>query len=438
MTNACKYKVLVSTIPCWNDNTGSNTFSSLFEGYDLDKIANLYLREEIPESPICKIYFRISENLLIRSLFNKKIKSGKLYLDNNIIADEQDTKNFIETQKRYKKHSKNRRWLLLYAREVLWKLGRWKSTELDSFVDSFKPDVIIFAMEGYIHFNRINRYIIKRSGAKAIGYFWDDNFTYKQKPWNIGYRIYRFFQRRDLIKTAKCCEYFFAISPKTKTECDAFFGINSMLLTKPVNIENDNWKNYELKTPIKMLYTGKLLIGRWQTIKLLNDAMSKINREKTIIELDIYTTSDIPQDNLNKLNKSIRILGNIPQSEVLNVQQNADILLFIEDLIGKERKTARLSFSTKLTDYFRSGKCIFAIGDNDLSSIEYLKEKEAAVIATNTDEIESKLRLLCDNPHIIKEYGKKAFQCGKYNHNQKDIKSVLFETINKLGNRREG
>ena len=223
-------KVLVCSIPCWNSKSGSDTFSTLMSGYDIEKIANLYIREDFPDSPVCKNYFRISENAVIKSILKRNIKTGKQIITTADVLDD-NSENAKKTANRYKKQVTKRNYLLLYAREILWKLGKWKTPELDAFLDEFKPEVVFFAMEGYIHFNRINRYILKKTGAKGIGYFWDDNFTYKQSK-NIWHNIYRFFQRKDLKKTANLCDSFFAISPKTKREADEFFKVNCELLTK--------------------------------------------------------------------------------------------------------------------------------------------------------------------------------------------------------------
>ena len=66
---------------------------------------------------------------------------------------------------------------MLMLRDIIWKFGRWKTIELNDFLDDFKPDIILHSMEGYNHFNRIIEYAIKRTGARAVGYIWDDNFT---------------------------------------------------------------------------------------------------------------------------------------------------------------------------------------------------------------------------------------------------------------------
>ena len=103
--------------------------------------------------------------------------------------------------------------------------------------------------------------------------------------------------------------------------------------------------------------------------------------------------------------------------------------MFVESLEKKYKYTARLSFSTKITDYLKSGKCIFAIGDKDIAPIDYFNHYDSAVTATSYDEIGAKLTKIIENPDIIKKYSKKAFECGKDNHNKESQKQILYNTI---------
>ena len=423
-----EYKnILVCSVPCWNKKSGSDTMSTLLTGYPKDKLANLYIREDFPDSDVCEKYFRISENAVIKSILKPGIKTGKqIYLTKATTDD--NTKNAEITNQRYQKHSGLKRHLLLCVRETLWFLGKWKSPELEKFIDDFKPDVVFFAMEGYIHFNRINRYILKKTGAKGIGYFWDDNFTYKQNNKFLSL-IYRFFQRRSLKKLAKECDTFFAITPKTKEEADKEFNINCTLLTKPIDFTGKTFSQYAPKSPIKMVYTGKLIIGRDETIRIIGQALDKINENGEKIELDVYTTTKISSP--ESFGDSINLKGTVPQTEVPTIQNSADILLFAEAISGAKSKTSRLSFSTKITDYFGSGKCILAVGRPDVAPMEYLKENDAALCAYDFDSIYNSLNKLCESPELINQYAEKAYQTGYTNHNKKDIQKTLFEAFSR-------
>ena len=91
--------------------------------------------------------------------------------------------------------------------------------------------------------------------------------------------------------------------------------------------------------------------------------------------------------------------------------------------------TKSLSFSTKITDYLKSGKCIFAIGDKDIAPIDYFARYDSAITATSYEEISQKLKLLTENQNLILEYGQKAFECGKQNHDKQTQKQILLNTV---------
>lgn len=420
-------RVLVCSVMCWNKETGSDTFSSLMQGYDTNNLANLYIREGIPDSAVCNNYFKISESKVIKSVIFRGLKTGTQISANCTEATKMIDEDAPESERIYSKYGKKKSLFKLIARELLWKFGKWKTKELDSFLEEFKPEVVFFAMEGYIHFININKYILKKTHAKGIAYFWDDNFTYKQSS-GLGFRAYRFLQRRTLKQAAKLCDSFFAISPKTKREADEVFNINCEVLTKPIDFQNLTFKEYTPSRPIKMLYTGKLIIGRYDTVKLIGNVIDEINKDDVKIELDIYTTTkDL---DVTGLSKYVHILGSIPQSEISKVQSNADILLFAEAIEGRNSKTARLSFSTKLTDYFKSGKCILAVGNYDIAPIEYLREENAALIANNYSSVFNVLSQVINNRSIITEYAERAFDVGKKNHDKNMIQKRLFDKFN--------
>lgn len=421
--------LLVITVPSWNSKVGSNTWESLLQSYSPKNIANLCIRDELPDSDICSRYFAISENKIIKSVFNRTVCTGKEITAT--VSTKEDQINLEQHNGRYKKMQKRRRYSMLLAREIIWKFGKWKTPELDAFLDSFQPDIILHSMEGYIHLNRIIKYAIKRTGAKAAGYIWDDNFTYKQSN-KLGYKIYRFFQRRSLKRLAQNTQAFFAISDKTKQEADAFFGINCQLLTKPLNSEPS--VNYNvINTPLKMIYTGNLYIGRDRSLAKISKALQKINEEKTHIQLDVYTATHLQTEQKATIeNQWCVIHPPVPQSDVLRLQKEADILLFLEDIDGPDAKVARLSFSTKTTDYLSAGKCIFAVGNPDTAPMDYFIKNNAAIIASSEKEITDKLLAIIEQPDLMITFAKNACECGLKNHNIAVIQKTFDETLNSI------
>ena len=417
MINDKKPRILVVTVNSWNSKVGDNTFSTLLDGYPKDNIASLFIREDEPDSKACNKYFRISESAIIKSIIKPITITGQKV--DGIARNNSKILSSISNV------YKNKKGILYYPklmiREIIWALGKWKSKELNVFVDEFQPDIVLYEMSRYIHLNRIARFIVKRTGARGIGCFWDDTFTYKQEK-SLGYKSLRFFQRRNLKKLAAVTNSFFAITPKTKREADQFFGINSVVLTKPILV--DNCHEYEgVHAPIKMLYTGNLGIGRVDTVKLLIQELLKTDK----FYLDIYTNTQLSQKDFDDLNTGVSCVHEaVQQSEVLELQSQSDVLIFVESL-EDDNKIARLSFSTKITDYYSAGRCILAIGNPDLAPIELMKESDSAIVVCSIVELQKKIEEIDNN--TIALYAKKASVEGKKNHSINAIRTTFYSSI---------
>ena len=118
-----------------------------------------------------------------------------------------------------------------------------------------------------------------------------------------------------------------------------------------------------------------------------------------------------------------------------NAQKEGDILVHVESFERSERFTARLSFSTKIVDYFEIGKCILAVGWKDTAAIEYLKEKDAAYVITEENQIKDGLSKLLSDKGLIFNYAEKSYNCGKQFHNKKIINERLLSEIKELSQR---
>lgn len=414
-------RILITSIPSWNQKIGSNTFSSLFSTFDSTDLANIYIQGDLPDVKVCSRYFHIEESSVIRSIFYPCIKTGQ-----EVKVETNHQTSGGSNHRRIKRHR-----LLLWARELAWKSGRWKSRELNEFLHDFNPEVLVFPIEDYPYFNRLNQYIIDYcKPEKVIGYFWDDNFSYKQHPYSLVFKIERFFRRFRIRNLVRQCTDILAISPKMKRECDEQFSIDSVVLTKPI-LKNSSFTDYEVRFPIKVLYTGKLIIGRAKTISKIVSAIRDINKGEMKLFLDIYTQTVLSKKEREKIciDGCCELHAPVPQSRVIELQEQADILLFAESLSNKDL-TARLSFSTKLTDYFAAGKCIWAVGNAELGPIDYIKTENAGFVSTNENEIYAVLDEITKDPNIVSQRAAFAFECGRRNHSKEMVMKKLNEIIN--------
>ncbi len=426
-------KILMCTVDSWitsNASSTSFTLSELFKDYKPENLAALYIREEAADNPVCSRYFRISEQKVLKSLFKKGLVTG-VEIQPSVASLNTDNESMQANKAMYAKYGKKRNFFALMARELVWLFGHWKSKELVKFLDDFSPDVVVFGIESYLHFNRINRFIVKHTGAKAIGYLWDDHISYYTSG-GLSKKIHRFLQRISVKRTAKYCNKIFSITPKTKQEVDEFLGVDSVIMTKPIAKFVKTWTPYTLGEHINILYTGNLQIGRTDTLKLLGKALKKVNSDGERINVDVYTMTVLDEQTIREFGPYIHLHEPVTQAEVMQLQNEADILLFIEDLSEKHRYDSRLSFSTKLTDYFTSGKCILAIATPDVASMEYLKNENVALCASTEEDIENTLLNILENPEVVIQYGEKAFECGMKNHSREKLVGTVEKIVKEL------
>lgn len=423
-------RVLVSTVGQWSD-VGSDTWSMLLSKYDKSKVASLYLRAIKSKSPCCTRYFHIYEEKVMKSILHPRIQTGEeYYYSAQEVCNLTDSSDIQKREKeRYAKYSKKKTWFNMMARELVWILGRWKSKEFKQFIDDFDPEVIVFPIESYIHLNRINKYIIKKKHPKkVIGFFNDDNFSYKQSK-EIGYKLHRFWQRFSVKWLVKHCDTVFAVCPKMKRECDKEFGINSIVLSKPM-VCNSEFTFNQPNSPIRLFYAGKLYINRDKTIISIAKAIKRINENGVKVVMDVYSGSPLTKETIVAIecSSSSRFRGEIPYAQVFEEMSKSDVLLFVEDL-SDENLAARLSFSTKITDCFGSGKCTWAIGNNDLGPIEYIKENDAGFVSTSEDGIYETLVRMVEQPELISGYARKGFDCGQKHHNVDNLVAIFENAI---------
>ena len=426
-------KVLVVSTNAWRDNTGINTLIEFFKCWHPDRIAQIYTKSTLPKTTVCNKFFSISENAVMRSVINRSIMTGReVYNENvNSITDNPFAE---EEQKIYSSYKGKVRELLSFCREIVWKFGKWKTAELDHFIDEFDADVLFIPIYPTIYMGRIQKYIINRTQKPVVSYLADDNYTYKSVHKNPISLMNRYILRKYVRYIVKHSTKLMVIAPKQKEEYDRIFDVDSVVMTKGIDFEP--FEPYKVGNPIKMVYTGKLIIGRWNSLAAIAEAFERINQNGIKIVLDIYTTDSLTDEQNKLLNRNgCSVKGAMTLKQVKMVQKEADILVFVESLEKKFRDTARLSFSTKITDYLRSGKCIFAIGDKNIAPIDYFNRYDSAVTATSYEQILEKLIELVEDPGVVSQYAKKAYDCGVEHHERGRMDSILIHTIEQANQR---
>lgn len=428
-------KILVITDVLWrNDNGVGNSYSNIFSGMTDIEVANICCQEGVSENEISTICYQMSESRLILNLQNRDIPTGiveDITKDTQRKSTGKDKKDFI-----FRIIKRSRLQVFLWGRNLIWKIGNWKTDALKEFIDSFGPDLIFAQLQDKIYLNNIVRFVQGYTKCPLILYVWDDVYSLKHFSLSPLFWIDRAMQRFSIRRVVKKCSKLYTISVEQKQEYGKTLHVDTGLLYKGKFFVGDR-KTADIKMEervLKFLYTGNLYSGRYETILKLCKKIEQCNQNGLKAQLYIYSGTDLAESKRKKLNigNSSFFQGCVSEKKVAELQNLADVLVHIEPLSLKGSLLCRLSFSTKLVDYFYNGKCIFAIGSERCASIKYLKRNDAAIVASSIQEAEKKVDELLSDITLVQEYGNKAWRCGYQNHQIRDIQNGLRSDFKRI------
>lgn len=425
-------RILVVSRNVWNDDAGtSSTLTNIFSHCEEYEIAHIYIETKKPHTNCCGRFFQISEMSLIKKMVKWNTKTGfafetacNEYKENDeLSAQEEKTLAYVRGHRS-----------ILYSllRDFLWRFNGWKSKELISFLKSYNPDIVWFEGSPLPLMNRLYLYVKRETQKPSVVFLQDDVYSYRSCT-NILSRLYRFILRQSVKKVVACCSHVFVICPKMKEEYDSIFHINSTILTKGIDVSSERKIDIGVQSPIKMVYLGQLIYGRNISLLEIVRNIDKVNQEGEKVVLDVYTQTTLSEKEQRILEGCpfVTIKAPVPYSEVESVINAHDVVLFIESFDSKFSQVARLSFSTKITDYLASGKCIFAVGPENIAPIEYFIKTDSAIAVTDLNEMEEAMKKL-SSPKIVNEYAQKAKLCGEENHSMELMRSRVQNVFNNI------
>ena len=431
-------KILILSRGVWDDTKGtSSTLTNLFEDYDPDKLAHVYIETIAPNTKCCHRFFQISEFSLIHKILKWRTKTGHAFDTQDqmqAITDDKVAEQEASTMQYVRGH---RSIWLSFAREILWGFNGWKSKELKQFVLDYSPDVIWMDGSPLPLMNRLYDYVLKMAKKPAVIFMQDDVYTYESCDPKWSSKLYKWLLRKKVRKVVRQCDDMFVASPKMKKEYDAIFGFDSTFIAKSVELSKLPQIHQEVHTPIRLVYLGQVLYGRIYSLISMAETLKKINANNIKMQLYVYTNNQLSEEEKKKLlvKDSVFLMPPVPYSEVPRVMAENDVVVFVESFEPQFCNVARLSFSTKICDYLASGKCILAIGPGNIAPIEYFVEENAAIVASSKDEIVTSINSI-SNKELITKYAESALSCAKKNHNRKDMDDMIYGKLIELSKQR--
>lgn len=433
-----KLRVLVITYLPWRDDVNvGNSYSNIFGGMgDRMEFAHVYFRDENPDNGLVHRYFHVSEKGLLRSIWDRRAVGREFFLE-----DPRDGKGkgFSEGYDRLRRM----RWeLFLLGRDMIGRMGRWKSAELDRFVLGFRPDVM-FGTLGYVPVvNRMMVYLKSKFGIPLVTYPWDDYYSWKRVSFSPFFWVRTLSERRLIRRCARSSEFLYTITGKMREEYGACFRKECKVLRKGYLFDEGERPGFVPREggPIRLVFMGNIGCGRWKVLAEVSRAIAGMNAGgRASFFMDVYTLSPVSGRMSASLNVdgASRLNAPVPSGRVLETMRGADVLLHVEPTGVSDRSFFRLSFSTKLVDYFRCGRCIVALG-GDTASMDYLREEDAAIVENDVRKIGGVLERIAGNPALLAEYAGKAWRCGRDNHDIREIREMVYGDLSRVARLKKG
>lgn len=419
-----KIKVLFITHAPWrNDISIGNSYSNIFAGMgDRLEFAQIFIRDGMPDNQLVDKYFCISEKALIKSILTRE-PVGKELKMNKLISLKPENFSKVYNVMR------SLRWnILLLARDMAGLLGKWKSKELDSFLDRYKPDIIFGTLIFIPIVNQIMLYAKEKTNAKLVTYPWDDWYHVNKSSISPFYYIRIFLERHYIKKCVAECSYLYTITEQMQKEYSHIFNKKCKVLRKGYSFDKEPFYEKKRKSGIKLVYAGNIGDNRWKVLSAIAKAIERSNKllAKKLVQY-IYTLTPVTDEinrNLN-IKGASKIMGSLPSNEVAAVLADADVLIHVEPVDSVKLGNCRLSFSTKIVDYFHCAKCILAVGGEN-ASMKYLKNNDAAIVVNDLNDLDQAVERLADDENVICEYGHRAWECGKKNHSISVIQDMVY------------
>lgn len=407
-------RVLIISKEAWrNEQNGGNVLTNIFENFSGD-YAQIYCTDALPNNSICKSYYQMTDNMMVNNILHNK-KVGKEIKYENYPYD---TKAYVQKYNSLKKCNLP---IVPVLREIVWKIAKWDIDGIKKFVLDFNPDVIFAPCYGSHYMIKLTKIVKSFCDVPVISYISDDFYTNKQFNFSIIYWLNHFILRKHVSDVFKLYDLVYTMTNEQKSQCEKDFHANMKILRKVGNFDKKRLKT-KVNNPIRFVYAGGIYLNRWKTLVSLAESIKKINKNGTKMVLDIYTTNEISPKVLNILNDNENSFVHkaVSLEELKDIYSNSDIALHVEGFDIKNKMTVRLSFSTKIVDCLDSGCAVMAICDDKQAGFSYLKKNNAALCIDDKKNIYDCLLSIINNPQILIDYQKKAFDLGTLNHS-KDI-----------------
>ncbi len=409
------------------ENMGK-TLMSYFATWESKDIAQFYIHSEVPTDRITENYYRVTDKDILKSIIKRK--SGDILTGEDVIEERVSARTDTGMTAKIYQKSRSRTPFVYFARNLLWSLGKWNTKKLKRWLDEFDPEAVFFASGDYAFMYKIALKLAKKRNIPLYISCVDDYYLDNKNKNDFGGKfVYKSFMKaaRKALDYASAA---FCICDKMSREYSEKFGIKCYTLHTPATF--DAPLEMENKTN-RISYIGNLGFDRNLQLIALSRALKNIDCPGKPDMIDVYS-AEKREEILSGMapENGIRFNGEINTEDVKRIMAESMILVHTETFKPETKNRIKYSVSTKIADSLQSGTCLLAYGPEDIASVEYLNENNAAFCITRNDDIEQSLKKIIEDAGIRSEIIENALRLARRNHGRLDASDKIAEVLEQI------
>ena len=401
-----------------NDTNLGKTLDTMFSGYGPENLAQLYFSIETPNINTCGSYWQVFEYQLLNSFLGfAASRCGKAP---EVKFNSAKPEKMPDALTRHRTGN-----FTLFGREMLWRMSHWKNRRFCAWLAQIQPEHIFAVMSDSGERADSIRWIAEKCHCPVTLFITDDYYHDETQSENLLRKaFFRDKQKRIRRMAVQCCDRVIGCSELASREFGELFGLPYETIYTPsrndlLELPLKNQKNGDC---IVFRYFGNLGLERWRSLKLLGETIRNINEscgeKKAFLEVYSSFTDKSITEELNIENGSA-FKGFVTGKQFTDLLAGADVAVHVESFLPDMIRRTRLSISTKIADYLGSGKCILAIGPEEVASMQHISQTACVVYAP--EKLRGSVEKLIDSANLREEYQQKARAFAEEKHSLEQI-----------------
>lgn len=415
--------MLIISNDCVSKQTSNGrTLVNFIFGWPKAMVAQFCIHFSYPDFSTCSNFFCVSDKDAFDSLWKRDVRTKQI--NTNML-------------KGSPKHSISRNSVSMLCRDIIWRIGFWKTKKLKNWLKEFSPKVILLQAGDCPFMYKIARDWSKKTQASLVIYnsegycFKDFDYFNSRGLSHYLYFVFHHLLKYEISKTLKIAKKSIYICDALKEDYDAEFHQPSKTIYTATNVQ---FKANIPSKSFRVCYLGNLGVGRHKSLIDIAESLQKISKN---LVLEVY--GNIPNDEVKKdfeQCQGIRYNGFVSYEKVIELMHNSDLLVHCESFDEFYRKDSKYAFSTKIADSLACGTPFLLYAPKEFAISKYLNENKAAFVVSEKAELISILNQIKNDFSFRTQYINSAISLVKRNHdhnqNALEFQKIILESIEAL------